>query len=285
MIATSMFSLNRKAGRRARGAVPSEEGKVVLKSSLKRNVSSSGSLTGLLKRVGSSDSRDSQSSKGSLKASNNASKKSINCKPTSERARGLSRESIAAAAAAPTQPTPRRTSSRGSSSPSPDRRRDRQGSAGSLTNLFNASLTEFTICEQSSLHDLAALDASLGSLDLSDTSRDALRAVRATKVENENKKVKKGAKEGEEGAVFKATAHSLTFEDVEGRRIRYYLRPSAKKTRATFLEVAIGEGSKPRKVKTLAYDDASRVVRDGRDELTLPPTLPPGDVEAVLVQA
>jgi hypothetical protein len=75
-----------------------------------------------------------------------------------------------------------------------------------------------------------------------------------------------------------ASAHKLLFKDTQGRTVRYGLRPSTKKTRSTYLELAL-EGEKARKVRSVAIVDAKEkfVILDGKDEIKVAL----GDIEVV----
>lgn len=82
----------------------------------------------------------------------------------------------------------------------------------------------------------------------------------------------------EEAPIVKSTATALRFQDTKGRTIRYTLRPSKKKSSSTFLELMI-EGEKPRKVRSIIYDDASGAINDGKTE---PLCVPPCDIATVM---
>lgn len=69
----------------------------------------------------------------------------------------------------------------------------------------------------------------------------------------------------------KATAHNLRFQDNSGRNIRYRLRPSKKKSRATILELLI-EDKKVRKVKNIIYDEEADTIYDGKNMILIPPS-------------
>mmetsp|Transcript_21454 Transcript_21454/g.36843 ORF Transcript_21454/g.36843 Transcript_21454/m.36843 type:complete len:291 (+) Transcript_21454:512-1384(+) len=81
-----------------------------------------------------------------------------------------------------------------------------------------------------------------------------------------------------EKPAFESTAHSLTFTcSTSGRSIYYRLQPSLKKSRATFLRIAIDDGP-PKRVKKINYDDATRTVHDGKENFTIQSS----DTEAVM---
>lgn len=65
------------------------------------------------------------------------------------------------------------------------------------------------------------------------------------------------------------TAHSLRFQDTNGRNICYKLRPSKKKSCATFLQLLV-EGESPRKVRRMVYDYASHSLHDKNIEFSIP---------------
>lgn len=89
------------------------------------------------------------------------------------------------------------------------------------------------------------------------------------RVEQEKKRLSLvGSKEEPSGV--KTTAHSIRFRDAQGRNIRYALRPSQKKTCATWLELSI-EGESPRKVRALVYDETRHCLMDKKTKVHVPP--------------
>lgn len=72
-----------------------------------------------------------------------------------------------------------------------------------------------------------------------------------------------------EASGVEATAHSLRFQDINGRNISYKLRPSKKKSCATFLQLLV-EGESPRKVRRMVYDYAYYSLHDKNIRFSIP---------------
>lgn len=87
------------------------------------------------------------------------------------------------------------------------------------------------------------------------------------RVEQEKRRL--SLNECEEPVGAKATKHCLRFPDSDGKRIKYSIRMS-KRTSVTFLELSV-EGKRPRKVKSIIYDDASHAIQDGKNTFLLLP--------------
>lgn len=87
------------------------------------------------------------------------------------------------------------------------------------------------------------------------------------RVEQEKKRL--SSKGSDEPVRVRTTAHSLRFHDTDGRRIRYALKPSKKKSRSTYLELTV-EGLSPRKVRKMSYDDACHSIQDKKVRFSIP---------------
>jgi len=87
------------------------------------------------------------------------------------------------------------------------------------------------------------------------------------RVEQEKLRLSLAGSEERSGPV--TTSRSLSFEDTAGRSIAYVLKPSKKKTCATFLEMSV-EGEMPRKVRNIVYDDACHCIQDRRTKFLIP---------------
>mmetsp|Transcript_25122 Transcript_25122/g.60452 ORF Transcript_25122/g.60452 Transcript_25122/m.60452 type:complete len:460 (-) Transcript_25122:211-1590(-) len=94
----------------------------------------------------------------------------------------------------------------------------------------------------------------------------------------EQEKLRLSFTKSEEPQRVKTTSLSLRFQDIRGRTIRYTIKPSKKKSRATFLEV-YAEGSKPRRCKKIIYDGPNNSIIDGKIDKFF---VPPSDIDAVM---